>query len=1056
MHKLLLSLAAIAAALPCLAQTHPAPADTKNGTTVYTDEAAVVERSESVYRYADDGTGSKLDTIVVRVQSAAALQGLGVLSFPYASGNQRLDIVYARVRKPDGTTVETPITDAQDQPAPATQVAPMYSDLHLKQIPIRSLAVGDKLEVQTRTTIQQPEAPGQFWGQENFGTGLIFLERTVELHFPKQKQVTVYSPDHTPEIADSSNERVYRWKGSQLRSPSSKDDDDTPKDKTPPIAWTTFPSWAAVGLWYRGIIAGRDAVTPAIKAKADELAANAKTDTEKVRALYNYVSSHNHYIGIDFGIGRYQPHPAAEVMTNQYGDCKDKHTLLAALLQAEGLHVSAVLIGAVIEMNEKVPMPAAFNHVITLVDVGGEQVWLDATTEVAPYRALLAMLRDKDALVVPPTGAPGLRKTPATLPVPSVDSYVIKSDLDKTGSLKGHVEISMRGDDEIIMRLTSRQVARTQWDQISQSYQDNSGYSGTTSATALDPPDDTSGPWHMRYDFAKTPYGDWENYRIGSLLPNADLPTIDEKKPPKKQIELGSPHTQHASSTIHLPEGYSADLPDAIHLKTPFATYDKTYQLKDGSLMSELKLETLTAKIPASDWKDYKKFLDDIGAEPWIQLTSKDRAADKKGPPLTGENNPVAAELVRQVGTAITAKDYDLARKKSDQALAINEKQAFLWSERGYLEIVRNKYDEAEADYERELKQHPDELNIYPNLIQALGILHKPTEQRTWLLAYAKAAPEKDSVTLYVGASLLATNHVDDAVEVYRAGVKAAPENKLVQVEFASALFRAGKSDEATTIAKAALDGSSDPNILNDGAYALASHHVELPLAESSAHKAVDLLETESTQIVLDGVNARSYGRINLLIAAWDSLGWIYFTEGKTDLAEQYVGAAWKNDAQAEIGLHLGQILEKRGDRLQAMQIYEMALSSGKGTSTTPVIDELHARMDALKKQGLRSQLSNAASVLQEQRTFHIPRPADLKGSAIFAAQVSAAKTEKMELISGEESLRGQSVALSHLDLGLAVPKDSHALLLRSGVLFCSTQPTCEFVLTPPETANVK
>ena len=218
-------------------------------------------------------------------------------------------------------------------------------------------------------------------------------------------------------------------------------------------------------------------------------------------------------------------------------------------------------------------MPAAFNHVITLVDVGGEQVWLDATTEVAPYRALLAMLRDKDALIVPPTGAPELRKTPATLPVPLVNSYAIKSDLDKTGSLKGHVEISMRSDDEIIMRLTSRQIARAQWDQISQSYQDNSGFSATTSATVLIHPDDTSGPWHMRYDFAKTPYGDWDNYRIGSLLPNADLPTIDEKKPPKKEIELGSPHTQLARSAIHLPQGYSADLPDAIHLKTTFATY---------------------------------------------------------------------------------------------------------------------------------------------------------------------------------------------------------------------------------------------------------------------------------------------------------------------------------------------------------------------------------------------------------------------------------------------------------------------------------------------------
>jgi tetratricopeptide (TPR) repeat protein len=1058
MFKPLLALALLSSSFPCLSQTNPDPIPSK--TTVsssgYTDEAAVVERDDVVYRFADDGTGSKVESCIFRVQSNAALQTLAVLSFPYASGNQHLDIVYARVRKPDGTVVETPTTDAQDQPAQVTQIAPMYSDLHLKQIPMRSLAVGDKLEFQIRMTQQQPEVPGEFWGQENFGAGVVFLERSIELHVSKQKHLTVYSPEHTPEISESGNERIYRWTGSQLRPTSAKDDDDAPQNKKPPIAWTTFPSWEAVGVWYRGLIAGRDAVTPAVQAKADELTANAKTDTEKVRALYEYVSTHNHYIGIDFGIGRYQPHLAAEVLTNQYGDCKDKHTLLAALLRAKGFQVSAVLIGTGIEMNEKIPMPAAFNHVITLVDVGDQKVWLDATTEVAPYRVLLSILRDKDALVVPPTGAPHLAKTPAELPFPAINHYEVKAELDKSGSLKSHVEVTMRGDDEVLMRLASRQIARAQWDQLSQNYQDASGFSGTTSATVLDPPDDTSGPWHLRYDFAKSPYGDWGTYRIGSLLPNVNLPSIDEKKPPKKEIELGTPHSQLANSAIHLPQGYSAELPDAVHLKTAFATFDKTYQLKDGSLVAEYKLVTLTAKIPASDWKDYKKFVDDVGVEPWIQLTSTQLNADEKGPPVAGDDNPVAAELVRQVHSAIVAKDYELARKKSDQAVAINDKQGYIWSQRGYLASQRNDYAEATADYQRELKQHPGEVDQYPGLIYAEERAGKKAEERESLLAYAKAEPTKDSVVLFVGGSLLATDDVNDAVDVYRAGTKAIPENKLIEVELASALLRASKPDEAVTVVKAALDGSADPEVLNDGAYVLVSHKVELPLAESSARKAVDLLEAESAQSVLDSTNSHSFQRVVLLVATWDTLGWIYFTEGKTDLAEQYIRAAWKSDGHAEVGLHLGQILEKQNKQIEAMQIYEMALSGTRGSTATPVISELHTRVDALKKQGVKSQYQNPSSVLQEQRTFHIPRPGNLKGSAIFLVQVSATKTEKVVFVSGDEPLRSQDEVLVHLDLGLAVPKDSHALLLRSGILFCSTAPTCEFVLTPPETANVK
>ncbi len=85
-----------------------------------------------------------------------------------------------------------------------------------------------------------------------------------------------------------------------------------------------------------------------------------------------------------------------------------------------------------------------------------------------------------------------------------------------------------------------------------------------------------------------------------------------------------------------------------------------------------------------------------------------------------------------------------------------------------------------------------------------------------------------------------------------------------------------------------------------------------------------------------------------------------------------------------------------------------------------------------------------------------MPRPSGVKGSGVFLTQVSATKTEKVTMLSGDEGLRGLRDALGKLDLGLAVPRPSHALLLRSGVLFCSTEPTCEFVLTPPESADIR
>ena len=1034
----------------------------ENGVTKeYADEAAVVERDESVYRYAADGTGVKTETTVLRVQSSAALQAFAVLGFPYASGTQSLEIVYARVRKPDGTVVDTPAGDVQDQPAQATQIAPTYSDLHLKQLPVRSLAVGDTLEFETKVSQKLAEVPGEFWNVENFGTGLVYLDRRIELRVPKSKSVTVYSPKYPPEMVESGDERVYRWKGAQLRRSNAKDEDDMPQDKTPPIAWTTFPSWEAVGAWYQALIAGRDSVTPALQAKADEVTAGAKTDVEKVRRLYEYLSQHNHYIGVDFGVGRYQPHMAMEVLTNQYGDCKDKHTLLAALLRAKGFHPSAVLIGAGVEMNEKVPMPGAFNHLITVVNVDGEPVWLDATTEVAPYRVLLPMLRDKQALVVPSKGdqgMPHLAKTPADLPFAAADRYEGIFELSKDGTTKGSVAITMRGDDEVLMRFASRQVARAQWNQLGQTYVDNSGFNGKANSVTLDAGDDLSVPWWMRYGYTQDAWSQWKSYQTGSLLPNVNLPSIDEKKPPKNEIDFGGRHTQIAKSTVKLPAGYLAELPDAIHLKTTFATFDETYRVSDGSMVSEFTLEVLKPKVEAAEWRSVKKFTDAISTQPWIQLTSKGLLAGEKGPPVVGENNPKAAALVRQTHDAIAAKDFELAQKRSDQTIAINEKQAYAWSQRGWLAWQRTNVSEAADDYERELLQHPEEVDQYPDLIRFERMLRRPSQERKYLLAYANAAPDNAQVVLLAGSQLLATNHVDDAVEVYRGGVKVLPQNRMLQVELGNALLRAGKNEEAIPIIKSAVDGSSDADVLNDEAYALVSagSSALLPLAETSAQKAVEMLEAESAGTAIESVNTAAFRRTNLLLAAWDTLGWVYFAEGKDALAEEYVRASWRSAADAEDGLHMGEILEKKGDATGAMRVYEMALSRTGSSSVTPVAIKLHARVDGLKKKGVAEQETHPDRRLQEQRTFHVPRPSGVKGSGVFVTQVSATKTEQVAMVSGDEELRGLSQSLGRLDLALAVPKNSHALLLRSGVLFCSTEATCEFVLIPPQSANVK
>ena len=78
--------------------------------------------------------------------------------------------------------------------------------------------------------------------------------------------------------------------------------------------------------------------TPRLRRKAEELTKGLATPLEKVEALYDYVATNFRYVSLSLGAGRYQPRAAGDVLRDEYGDCKDKHTLLASLLEAIGLH----------------------------------------------------------------------------------------------------------------------------------------------------------------------------------------------------------------------------------------------------------------------------------------------------------------------------------------------------------------------------------------------------------------------------------------------------------------------------------------------------------------------------------------------------------------------------------------------------------------------------------------------------------------------------------------------------------------------------------------------
>jgi hypothetical protein len=593
-----------------VAQSNPA-SDAKPATkSDFSKEALVWDKLYTHIREEADGTGERKTTARARIIADAGVKEMAVLTFTYTADDQQIDIAYVRVIKPDGTVVATPAYNIQDLPADVTRAAPMYSDIHQKHVAVKGLGVGDTLEYETTLRTVKPELPGHFWFEYSFEEDTVVLDEQLDLDLPADKPVKVNCAGLQPTISTAGSRKLYHWSSSNLARPDPDAPAKSVKNWKPSVQVTTFASWEQVGAWYQSLQRGQLAVTPAIQAKADALTKGLVGDEAKLTAIFNEVALHIHYVGLEFGIGRYQPHPADDVLSNEYGDCKDKHTLLAALLKAAGIEAWPVLINSRRELDPDTPSPGQFDHVITLVPLAGKLVWMDSTAEVIPAGILGANLRDKQALAVPAGKPASLQRTAAELPYAQTAAVTTDGEISATGLFTGRIVLDYHGDAEMLMRNAFRMVPQSQWKEFLQRVSSSAGFGGDVKNPEVSAIEQTSQPLHFSYDYTREHYSEWDDHRISPPLPPMGweiAPGVKQKKP-ADDIEIGSPGENVYTSHIRLPKGWMLYPPGKSALVEDWAEYHSNYSFKDGVFTAERRLLVKKSKVPIAQWDKYLTF----------------------------------------------------------------------------------------------------------------------------------------------------------------------------------------------------------------------------------------------------------------------------------------------------------------------------------------------------------------------------------------------------------------------------------------------------------------
>ncbi len=1050
----------------------PKPADTSASKLDapkrdYSQEAYVVEQYRSRYRFENDGTGRKETVARIRVQSEAGVQQWGQIPVGYNSANERVEIAYVRVIKADGTVVKAGDDAVQDLSAPVEREAPVYTDYRQKHITVPGLRPGEVLEYDMVTIIHTPLAAGQFWADYDFDKTNIILDEELDVDVPSDRPLKLKNKaGFDPKISEQNGRRIYHWTSSHLEREDDEKDKDKDKEKEkkkkkkldderPDVQLTTFVSWEQIGRWYASLEKDRRAPSPEVRAKAEELTKGLDNEMDKIQALYDFVAKNFRYVSLSLGVGRYQPHSSADVLHNQYGDCKDKHTLLASLLEAEGLHASSVLINSSRKLDPDVPSPSQFDHVITMLPLPHEEVWMDTTSEVAPFRLLAFSLRNKLALVIPADGsAPHLKETPADTPMPDSEISEIDGKINEIGKLEAHVHYTFRGDEELMLRSVFRRVPEAQWQRVVENV--NAGMGGDVSNLKISDPAATREPFTMSYDVSKPNFLDWSKKKSDLTLPlcQFNLPDLgngddDGNDADAEPLKLGPKAEYIYKIKLELPAKYTAHAPLPFSLRRDYAEYDATYKLEGSTFTAARTLTMRQAELPALRATDYQAFRRAVGSDLGQFLSVENTVAGTLTPPADMK----ADDLFESGRAALASNNLPLAIELLKRATEVDPKHKYAWYALAVAYMGLRQNDDAIAALNKQIEINPYDESAYNALGRVYWQERKYDEAVTAFNKQIEINPLDKFAHAGLGAMYSEWHKYDLAVPELEKAASLTPDNAELQVSLGDAYLNLGQDDKALATFDHAVELSATPLVWNNIAYQLSLKKSHLDRAQQYAESAVSATTAALRNVSLDRLTPQELGLVPSLIAYWDTLGWIYFTDGNFDKAEKYVGAAWALGHHGEVGDHLGQIYEKRGNKDLALRTYALSLSGLRPTPETR--DRLasltggNAKVDAA--------VAKYKEDLQQSRTIDLGKVAKETGSAEFFVLLSRGKgssatVEAVKFTSGDEKLKIFTDALRTAEYRLTFPDDTPVKILRRGTLSCSTATgTCTFVLILPD-----
>lgn len=398
----------------------------------------------------------------------------------------------------------------------------------------------------------------------------------------------------------------------------------TPEERMPPFPevaqnflFSTYQSWDDAAKPFSGKFFHACEISPEITALAGQLTKSCRTSEEKIRAVSLYIAQKVRNVDLALGKVGYEPHKAAEVLKNKYGDCRDKSVLMVTLLRACGIESCPALIDSEsVKIVKEVPTLKQFDGMLIAIPQEKGYRFLDPFGDMSQF-GFISTETTTEALIIRPER---IEFSPVIgySSIESIALNTIDGSLSEKGDFSGTIDARLFGNFDTAARYQFFSRLKKKMEMYFEETADEfCPESQDRDARRTDPLDLTRN-MEVSFSIDSPNLGITQGTLMVINIPAFPFgfascsysPSLPARKYP---YDLGAFSQNLNTFTIKIPSGYKPIyMPDSFEIKKEYGTFTLacTYDETTRAIIFRKDLKFTSNRISGDEYREFKKNLE--------------------------------------------------------------------------------------------------------------------------------------------------------------------------------------------------------------------------------------------------------------------------------------------------------------------------------------------------------------------------------------------------------------------------------------------------------------